>query len=103
MPMDRQDFRIMNDKLQMSNYARHLRQADKAAARAGVTLAGVVLVYSHGGEDEVHYFGVPWVDDEVAKDVRKAVYGQLGEMVALDEQSAKSEEKSPSDAKPEKT
>ena len=78
MPMDRKDFRAMQSKLGMTNYARHLKQADKAASIAGATLAGVVLVFSHGGEDEVHYFGVPWVADEVAKDVRKAVHGQLG-------------------------
>jgi hypothetical protein len=93
MPMDRKDFRAMQSKLQMTNYPRHLKQADKSAARVGVTVAGVVLVFSHGGEDEVHYFGVPWVDDEVAKDIRQAVHGQLGEMIALEDSAASGEQK----------
>jgi hypothetical protein len=90
MPMDRKDFRVMQNKLQMTNYARHLKQADKAASIAGATLAGVVLVFSRSGEDEVHYFGVPWVDDEVAKDIRNAVHGQLGEMIALEREEENS-------------
>jgi hypothetical protein len=97
MPMDRKQFRAMQSKLGITNYSRHLKQADKAASHVGVTLAGVVLVFSHGGEDEVHYFGVPWVDEEVAKDIQKAVHGQLGEMIALEQEG------NSSDAKPRET
>lgn len=74
----------MQAKLNMTNYARHLRQADKAAAHVGVTVAGVVLVFSHAGEDEVHYFGVPWIDEPQAKDIRKAAHSQLAEMIELE-------------------
>lgn len=84
MPMDRNEFRAMQHKLQMTNYARHLKQADRAAQHCGVTVAGIVLIFSQGGEDEVHYFGVPWVDEEVSKDIRKAVHGQLGEMLEME-------------------
>lgn len=45
MPMDRNEFRAMQHKLQMTNYARHLKQADRAAQHCGVTVAGIVLIF----------------------------------------------------------
>jgi hypothetical protein len=80
MPMTRDEFRAMQNKLQMTNYHRHLRQADKAANNAAATIAGVVLVFSHDGEDEVHYFDATWIDPHIATEIRKAVEHQLREL-----------------------
>ena len=82
MPMDRAEFQAHKARLDRTNFHRHLRQADKAASFVDVTLAGVTLLFTNAaGESEVHYFGLPWVDPEVAKDIRKAVLGQLTAMV----------------------
>jgi hypothetical protein len=82
VPMDRSEFQAHKARLDRTNFARHLRQADKAATFVDVTLAGVTLLFTNrDGESEVHYFGMPWVDPEVAKDIRKAVLGQLEALV----------------------
>lgn len=79
--MERAEFRAMQRKLEMTNFSRHLRQADRAAGNAGVTVAGVILVYQTEGADEVHYFGVPWIEELAGKEIRKAAHAQLGEII----------------------
>lgn len=81
--MERSEFRAMQNKLQMTNFGRHLRQADRAAGNAGVIVAGVILIYqsAYADADEVHYFGVPWIEDPQAKEIRKAAHAQLGEII----------------------
>jgi len=85
-PMDRYEFRTHQQRLDRTNFMRHLRQADKAASFVDVTLAGVTLLFTNAeGESEVHYFGLPWVDPEVAKDIRKALLGQIQALVESEE------------------
>jgi len=59
--MDRSEFRAKMSKLKMTNYSRHLRQADKAAAMAGArSLASC------------------WVDEEVAEGCSKSDSRSVG-------------------------
>lgn len=81
MPMDRNELRTHRERLEQTNFSRHLRQADRAAGFVNVTLAGVAVVFTRGDESEVHYFGTPWVDPEQAKEIRKALLGQLTALV----------------------
>jgi len=101
--MDRHEFQAHKARLDRTNFYRHLRQADKAASFVDVTLAGVSLLFMNAeGESEVHYFGTPWIDPEVAKDIRKAVLGQLQALVESEEASSY-QPTAASDQRPEET